>query len=322
MRLWSASVRMQLGALGGAYGALVSGYVILHYLIGERWSMMGLLNDGAHWLTLGAVGVIPLVLLAPRYRWVWLVYTLPAALAFLFWYGPLFVPSPQPDYDHQLTVLTWNIAWLNPPNAQNQATATLNEADADIIGLQEYKPHRFVESVFAAYPYRAYAPDLAIWSKHPILDFETLDTEVMRAISLKATVDVNGLVVTVYVFHPDRARIDFRSLSYDDSALRNTVAILMHDIQQATTPVIVLCDCNFADRSPHYQSFKEELRDSWYEQGVGFGLTAPFNRRLWPIVRSDYVWHSDDFGSLEVEVVPNSISDHLPVRAVLGFDTP
>lgn len=322
MGTWLVSVRIQVGALAGAYGAGVSTYVILHYLMGNQWIIISLMNEAAHWLTLGAVCCLPLVIQAPTYRWFWLIYTLPAAIAFVGWYGPLFIPSAQPEADHQLTVVTWNITRLGLASIREDALAILATLDADIIGVQEYTYPPFAEIIKDDYPYAAYSNGLGIWSRYPIVDYAETDSNGERSIGLKATIDVDGVFISVYVFHPTRPKPDLRNLRYDESALKQAVPRLVSQIQQDPHPVIVLCDCNFSEVSAHHSDLEAVVHDSWQAQGFGFGLTAPFNRRLWPIVRSDYVWHSDDWVTLQVKVMPDSTSDHLPVRAILGFDTP
>lgn len=313
---------MQIGALAGVYGAGVSVYVGLHYLVGERWAIIALMNDGAHWLTLGAIVCLPLVLLAPTYRWLWFAYTMPAVIAFVGWYGPLFMPDPQSKTDQRLTVMTWNIAQLGVTSLHEKAWTIAVTSEADIIGLQEYNYAQFAETIQADYPYTAYSDSLGIWSRYPIVDYKVIDSNGERSISLQATVDVNGFLISVYIFHPPRAQVDLRNLRYNDSALEQAVPRLVRQIQQDPHPVIVLCDCNFSEVSTYHSDLEAVVHDSWQAQGFGFGLTAPFNRRLWPIVRSDYIWYSDDWVTLEVKVMPDSTSDHLPVRAILGFDTP
>jgi endonuclease/exonuclease/phosphatase (EEP) superfamily protein YafD len=40
-----------------------------------------------------------------------------------------------------------------------------------------------------------------------------------------------------------------------------------------------------------------------------------------PLVRIDYVWHSDDFHAVEAALGPYLGSDHLPVTAALALES-
>jgi endonuclease/exonuclease/phosphatase (EEP) superfamily protein YafD len=58
------------------------------------------------------------------------------------------------------------------------------------------------------------------------------------------------------------------------------------------------------------------LLDSWGEAGVGLGYTS--NSRD-PHQRIDWIWHSEDLTTIEVEVLQTQASDHLPLLSTLDL---
>jgi endonuclease/exonuclease/phosphatase family metal-dependent hydrolase len=58
------------------------------------------------------------------------------------------------------------------------------------------------------------------------------------------------------------------------------------------------------------------LVDSWSEAGEGPGMTSSSGD---PIKRIDWIWHTDDMITVEVQVLQTLASDHFPVQAVLDL---
>jgi endonuclease/exonuclease/phosphatase (EEP) superfamily protein YafD len=79
---------------------------------------------------------------------------------------------------------------------------------------------------------------------------------------------------------------------------------------------VLLGDLNAEPDSLEMQRLAEAgLIDSWGQAGSGPGYT--YSARD-PFQRIDWIWHSDDLTTLEVEVISSLASDHLPVASTLG----
>jgi endonuclease/exonuclease/phosphatase family metal-dependent hydrolase len=77
------------------------------------------------------------------------------------------------------------------------------------------------------------------------------------------------------------------------------------------------------DQSDAYRQMNDRLHDTFRETGQGMGFTFPAStpskvRLFPPLLRIDYIWHSDQFTAHAVAVGRDSgISDHHPVVARL-----
>ena len=88
-------------------------------------------------------------------------------------------------------------------------------------------------------------------------------------------------------------------------------------IEQSGKPVVVAGDFNDTPASYLYQHMKKLLRDTYMEQGKGFGTTY---HGFFPAYRIDYVLHTDGIESLAYRRVRNNISDHYPVVVTLELN--
>ena len=78
---------------------------------------------------------------------------------------------------------------------------------------------------------------------------------------------------------------------------------------------IILCgDLNDTPSSFAYHVLSENLRDAFKEAGNGIGKT--YNGGL-PLLRIDYILHSNDFGCSNYERIPESLTDHFPISCYL-----
>ena len=61
------------------------------------------------------------------------------------------------------------------------------------------------------------------------------------------------------------------------------------------------------------------MHDSFREAAIGLGATWPANAAPWPpLLRLDYVWHSDGLRAVSAETGPHLGSDHLPLVVTLA----
>ncbi len=78
---------------------------------------------------------------------------------------------------------------------------------------------------------------------------------------------------------------------------------------------LLLGDLNARPWDPELKPlFDAGFIDSWAEAGVGDGLTFISND---PFQRIDWIWHTQDLATEEVEVIETTASDHFPLAATI-----
>jgi endonuclease/exonuclease/phosphatase family metal-dependent hydrolase len=258
-----------------------------------------------------------------------LIAILPA-IVFLIVYVPQLIPKPQTAGD--FSVATYNITgWLDTP----EKIQLVRALDADILGIEEaYDPVRLREQLADLYPYgftqvqdntnEIRYEHFALFSRYPIdeqsVTYIGENQSVTRPIAMRVVVDIDGQPVSVYVAHG--VRPDVNPLSFNNELRHNGILSLVEAVRADPNPVIVLCDCNMSEWTTDYNLMSAVLTDSWRERGAGFGLSVPATRTRapFPLMRSDYIWHSGDFTAPAVKLWDDSAnSEHFPMRAELDF---
>jgi endonuclease/exonuclease/phosphatase family metal-dependent hydrolase len=89
-------------------------------------------------------------------------------------------------------------------------------------------------------------------------------------------------------------------------------------IEKSPYPVIVCGDFNDSPISYCYQSFSDQLIDSFKEAGNGIGSSYAGTM---PSYRIDYVFHSDEFKAIRYNTIKDKLSDHYPVTVELAIKT-
>lgn len=319
-----AKVGVQSAALLGAVSSSL--YVLAYLACGDCISPLAIANNVDYLILTGGLLTLPFLLLW-RPRWL-VVVLLPTILAFGWWYGGSFLPhnTPQPQ-GTPIRVATYNV-YDNFADAQ-QTFDVMMSLNADIVGLQEINSTmrglilRFADE---AYPYRVFQPPtgLGIISRYPILDaYGSLPNTAEDPNYIRAEIDVDGQVVVVYVYHATIPAFNVATLSYDDSINIAEARTLGGLVETETLPTIVLCDCNTTPRSKSYAVLDTVLDDAYLPVGWAFGTTRNWfgqTYSLFPLIRIDYVWHSQHFVPLSAIVGDDpGTSDHLPVTAELDL---
>jgi len=314
------------------YGLGVIAYLVAEAVVGEDVSLVGFFGNFFPWLAWGGF-ILALVALFSRFRKPLIALQLPGIVMFVILYGALFWPQSIPATSGPaLTVATFNVHAHSDPDAVAGAVAKL---DADLLGIEELSSEHvpaLEERLARRYPYRAlYAKEpydgakppplsgVGLLSRYPILDHEAIVTE-HRMRHLRATVNVEGVAVTVYVIHPDNPT--FMPPHHYSTARRSSAFDeLLPRMAAESNPVLVLCDCNMTDRSDDYRRMARRFNDAFREAGWGMGFTFSATTGLIPpAIRIDYVWHSDEFVARDAYVGDdNGPSDHYPVVAELAL---
>jgi endonuclease/exonuclease/phosphatase (EEP) superfamily protein YafD len=305
-----------------SYGLAVCGYLLARWIVGERWNWIAFVNNFVPWLAFVAL-IAGFVALFTRWRWLLLSLQLPILILFFSFYREMLWPRSHPIPNGiEITAANFNIqSGATEPHDILRAIKTL---DADILGLEEVSPsdsHWIEQDLAAEYPYRvAFGTGetygIALLSRYPILSEEVFDPAHGYVRLLRATLDIEGISVMVYLIHPPMPGSTFTN--YDAHWRSRYVDMLRKRLAEESGPVLVLCDCNMTDQSDDYRALDDLAIDSFREAGWGMGFTFP-NKKMYPrLIRIDYVWHSDHFVAYDAYVADdNGTSDHSPMVAKL-----
>ncbi len=324
---WPARVGRFFRALANVYAGLIGLYLLARALTGSSLWPVALASHFAHWLLLPAFLLLPLELRLRR--------RLPAVMnalmvaVFLWWYGALFLPNGSPPAEARtLTVMSLNV----------EATSTtpavlldlLREAGADIVGIQELsaaQANALDRDLRELYPYQVLhgigIPGEGLLSRYPIRESEVFLLAGHRLTHIRATVEVDGVPLTVITAHPPPLGVHDGGYRAHPAAQAEIEAL----VAMATSggPVILLGDFNTTDQGDLYRLAADAgLVDAFRVAGWGLGLTwpaAPIGGRLAlpPLIRIDFVWHTAHFQAVRAWVGPGVGSDHLPVLAELAW---
>ncbi|MBI5667097.1 MAG: endonuclease/exonuclease/phosphatase family protein [Chloroflexi bacterium] len=336
--------RHLLTVTAGLYLLGMLAYLALRLLYGDRFWWLSLLNSFAHLLFLPLLPLLALVLLA-RARAAALSL-LPLAVVGGVWFAPYFVPKPPPaaESGDQLRIMTLNIWGTNSDHTS--LIAGLRDHPVDILLLQEvysaFARHRLPE-LLDIYPYQTIQTDINHWSSNftlsrfPILEQTYFDFPTPgKRMPLRTLLDINGQPVAVYNVHlawPARQKPRFGLhannfylnvvFGFDDRTRNDQITYLIERLRAEPYPYIVAGDFNTSASSATYQRLAAFMHDSFREAGTGLGTSWPVSAArglpplLPPLIRIDYIWHSDAFRAVEAYAGPYLGSDHLPVLATL-----
>jgi len=239
--------------------------------------------------------------------------------------------GPQPDQPngYPVKVMSYNIhSAFNVEGSQDlEAIATVIEnSGADIIGLQEVSRVRLMDGYSDMPTWLANRLDMqmvfqgteepiwgnAILSRYPIIEtgYGDLpkDGSLIKRGYLWALIDVGAeepLLVIVTHLHQVVADVDVRLAQ---------VPVIM-DFWDEGSSTVFLGDLNAEPDSEEMKLIAAAgLVDAWLETGIGSGYTDASND---PVKRIDFIWHSPDLKTIEIEVIQTQASDHMPVIATI-----
>jgi endonuclease/exonuclease/phosphatase family metal-dependent hydrolase len=240
------------------------------------------------------------------------------------------VPMPEQPGSYPVKIMSYNVHSGFAMEGEHDLEAiakVIEDSGADIIALQEVSRVRLMDGAVDIPSWLSRRLDMpvvfrgteepiwgnAILSRYPIVESGwgelPLAGKLMERGFVWARIDVGGpeplLVIDTHLHH----------IGPDTLARQEQVPVLLQFWNDQGYSVL-LGDLNATPDSPEMKLiFDAGLLDSWSEAGVGSGYTS--NARD-PHQRIDWIWHTDDLTTVEVEVLQTQASDHLPVLATLG----
>jgi endonuclease/exonuclease/phosphatase (EEP) superfamily protein YafD len=287
----------------------------------------------AFWWLLPPVALV--IVAAVRRRWVVTATLLVPAVAWLWVFGPLFLPGAPAalagEGHVRLRVVTFNIS---PQKKIDYVVELVQEVDADVVLLQEVLPkaRKNLERELDGYPYRWYADitmqapgggGVGVVSRYPITDVAPIvglppqarPTAIVR-------LDVEGrdlAVVPVHLSSPCAECLWQRpsEVTHMDAPTRTrrdeTPRII--EALPVDVPVVVGGDLNSSVLNEPLTAFKAAgLTDVHQAVGWGPGFTRGSER---DVARIDFLLTSHEVAPLHSHVQRADGSDHRPVIADL-----
>ncbi len=329
-------------------------FLALRLNIGDGTWWMGFLNNFAHWAFLPAFFLLLAAFILRAWRGVLLV--LPAIILALVWYAPYFAPRARaalPVTAPQLRIATFNTWGRNRAHAESAGYEAIGDwlrtLDADLILLQEVPISQrtredgvlglgdLYPDQFSALTERWVNVTL---TRLPVIDHVTHLPKLRTPSYQRTVVEFEGQQIAIYTVHNN---IPFREeprflLPIDnfvtqfaaryDPTLRDTrLRSFLELLRAETLPFVVGGDFNMSDQSLIYGEVAVVMNDSFRSAGWGFGTSWRVDverqgRGLPPLIRIDYLWHSDEFVALTSEQGPFLGSDHLPLMSTLALVQP
>lgn len=324
-------------ALVYGYGVGLALYIVLRALFGDGTWWLGLINTFAVYTFVPMLICLPLAILLRRKRALLLYGSL--VIIGLVWFGPRFMPrvGAVPE-GIPLRVVQFNVY---PYNTEIDAVESwLRETDADIIFMQEMDvtfAAELTERLSDAYPYVVdHLEDRRILTRYPLVEVGFITLVDGDRYMTRAVIDVDGRAVALYNIHllmpfgtvrqipwgQFSGAVAF-ALQYDDSARNQEIRRLLGILDDELLPYIVSGDFNTSDFSATYHWLASHMGDSFREAGIGFGASWPAGGSeelpdiFPPLIRLDYIWHSDAFQAVAAAPGIRLGSDHLPHTATL-----
>jgi vancomycin resistance protein VanJ len=318
-----------------SYTAGVVGYALLRPLVREREGWLELADDLEPWSYLPA----PVLGLGGAILGCGTLATAGAALAATFGlrWGHRFLrrgPS-RAKADADLVVMTYNtLAWQREGD---DLADSIVKANPDIVGLQEIgtRAAEYLARTLAdRYPHHhitngARASGAALLSRYPIADAEAFRASAgghwWQRMTIETPrgpityVNVHTRIPYLRMWHASRRRLSF-PLEYVTDRRRGEIDLLTDMLSRIDGPVIVAGDFNMTERCRDHRLLSTMLRDAFRDVGVGFGHSFPSRGsmpRLFPsplpMLRLDYVWHSDHLAASWAYRGDAGRSDHHPI---------
>jgi endonuclease/exonuclease/phosphatase (EEP) superfamily protein YafD len=284
--------------------------------------------------------LLPLALVVRARRSV--VLMIPLVLIGLFTYAPPYLPKAQaqavPD---SFRLITFNV-WGDNPDL-NGVENWLKTQKADAVVTIELPPAwtKGVPALKAAYPQQVTHVAQGIYwgstvlSPHPVISSEVFNLgEIPQQ---RIVIEVGEQKIAIYAIHlylpiGDTPHVPITTnflsasfFSYDGAKREAQIRTLLDRLKDEPLPYVVAGDFNLSDQNAAYKDLAALMGDSFREVGIGLGTSWPsfqafgLPSMMPPLVRIDYIWHSDQLRALQAEEGPFLGSDHRPLAATLAL---
>lgn len=231
----------------------------------------------------------------------------------------LHVRRDQLNLEQQISLLVANV--LTPNHKYHLLLEQIDRLQPDVVLTLETDQvwQEALKPIEADYPYRVAVPQDNLYGMHLYSRLPLADTEVKFILSdetpsIHATIRLrSGLSVQLYCLHPKPPS----PTEAKDSTLRDAELLIVGDqIKDIDESCIVMGDLNDVAWSRTTRLFQRI--SGLLDPRVGRYFMNTFHAD-YPLLRwsLDHIFHSTDFGLVEMKRLPHIGSDHFPIYVVL-----
>ena len=231
----------------------------------------------------------------------------------------LHVRRDQVNVEQQISLLVANV--LTPNHKYHLLLEQIDHLQPDVVLTLETDQiwQEALKPIEADYPYRVAVPQDNLYGMHLYSRLPLADTEVKFILSdetpsIHATIRLrSGLSVQLYCLHPKPPS----PTEAKDSTLRDAELLIVGDqIKDIDESCIVMGDLNDVAWSRTTRLFQRI--SGLLDPRVGRYFMNTFHAD-YPLLRwsLDHIFHSTDFGLVEMKRLPHIGSDHFPIYVVL-----
>lgn len=231
----------------------------------------------------------------------------------------LHVRRDQVNVEQQISLLVANV--LTPNHKYHLLLEQIDRLQPDVVLTLETDQiwQEALKPIEADYPYRVAVPQDNLYGMHLYSRLPLADTEVKFILSdetpsIHTTIRLrSGLDVQLYCLHPKPPS----PTEAKDSTLRDAELLIVGDqIKEIDESCIVMGDLNDVAWSRTTRLFQRI--SGLLDPRVGRYFMNTFHAD-YPLLRwsLDHIFHSTDFGLVEMKRLPHIGSDHFPIYVVL-----
>lgn len=231
----------------------------------------------------------------------------------------LHVRQDQVNVEQQISLLVANV--LTPNHKYHLLLEQIDHLQPDVVLTLETDQvwQEALKPIEADYPYRVAVPQDNLYGMHLYSRLPLADTEVKFILSdetpsIHATIRLrSGLSVQLYCLHPKPPS----PTEAKDSTLRDAELLIVGDqIKDIDESCIVMGDLNDVAWSRTTRLFQRisGLLDPRVGRYFMNTFHADYLLLRWSL---DHIFHSTDFGLVEMKRLPHIGSDHFPIYVVL-----
>jgi len=238
------------------------------------------------------------------------------ALLNLAYVLPYYFAAPQREkYSSATQLRLMQVNVLGSNRKYLKLLETVREADPDLIVLQELTEAwwKQIQVLEADYPYHKAVPKpggsgMAVLSRYPLEDVEILTLDSSTHIALRASVNIEGTLVSVLSLHPPTPVLNAKFKNRNEQFTR-AAAIL----RTTNGPRVLIGDLNTTMWSPYFVDLVREsgLRDA--RQGFGLMPSWPVPLPAFLQLPIDHCLVSEDVMIAGIRTGRRTGSDHRPL---------
>ena len=225
-------------------------------------------------------------------------------------FGHLLIPG-KGGGSYDLRVLSHNVDADNPDPVKT--AQELLSADADVVALEEITSAdlKIYKAEFAkTYPHVVSRGTVALWSKYPVEESESVDVGFAWTRALRADVSTPQGKIAFYVAHLASVRVG--ASGFTSNQRNDTIKQLGQAIAaEKRAGVVVMGDFNGTANDRSLAPITSGLRSAQGAAGYGFGFTWPAD---FPMARIDHILVRGVV-PIKAWVMGSTGSDHRPVVA-------